>query len=159
VNTIPLDEAAALLHDMAPDEAPNWRRQIFDPDYILDRARALGADAENVRVRDWENISDGELVDMLLAGDASLMHDAVVITDVCLGMRPPGAPHISGAFAVQGGQVREFIDDYRSQVTPHFIDGDVIVAFPSDCEIRVFHHEGLVAKLRFRELKGREPTT
>jgi hypothetical protein len=41
MNTIPLDEAAAVLHRMMPDETPNWRRRIFGPDYVLDRAKEL----------------------------------------------------------------------------------------------------------------------
>jgi hypothetical protein len=148
MNTIPLDEAAALLHGMVPDEAANWRRKIFGPDYILERAQQLGATIDLTRIPEWENINDGELVEALLADDASLTCDTLVITDACLGAQPPGVPPISGAFSVRDGRVREFIEAYRREVAAHFVDGDVIVASPSDGEIRVFHHEGLVARLR-----------
>lgn len=147
LETIPLNDAASVLHAAFPDSDSGWRRRIFSPDYLIDRSRALGGRVDTIFVRNWENREDRELVEILLGNFPVSGRDVIVITDLCLGASPPGVSKVSGAFVATGEHLPDFIEQYRSKLVNHFVDGDVIV-FPSrDSTLRIFHHEGAVFRV------------
>lgn len=148
IRTISLDEAADTIHDILPDSAADWRRQVFVPDYIIERAKELGAYVEAEFLRDWEASDDDELLQALLGKDALADHRIVVITDLCFGVSPPEVPKVDGAFVLHGSQIRAFVEEYRSALAAQFVDGDVIIASPHDRRFLVFHHEGAVFRIR-----------
>lgn len=145
---VPLARAADVLHEMLPDGAAAWRRTIFDPDYVLQRAAELGATMVDVRIPGWEQREDDELVGVLLGSSTASLGELLVITDVCLGARPPGVADVGGAFVVEKGAFLRFMAEYKARITPQLIDGDVIVVAPEERRIEVFHHEGMVTHIQ-----------
>ena len=147
INFVPIERAATLIHNMLPDTAAGWRKAIFSPDYIIERAMELEATISNVRIPRWEQREDEELVAILLGKEPEFVGDLLVVTDVCLGGSPPGAPDVDGAFFVEKGAMLQFVAAYRQQITSHFIDGDVLIFSPDEGRIAVFDHEGMVTHI------------
>lgn len=147
---VPIECAANLIHELLPDDTAGWRKVVFSPDYIIQRAKDLEATLSNTRISRWEQREDEELVTMLLGTSPDFAGGVLVITDVCLGGAPPGVADVNGAFSVEKGTIFEFIDSYRLHVTHHFIDGDVLIISPEDRRISVFHHEGMVTHIELK---------
>lgn len=147
---IPIEDAARIIHDMVPDDASEWRRKIFSPDYLIERAVSHGASIANSMVADWDRRGDDDLVTMILGADnGGFSRDVLIITDLCLAGTPRAAPPIRGGFLVSGPDIRRFIDAYKERMAPSFIDGDVILASPGDRRIVIFHHEGVIVRIDF----------
>jgi hypothetical protein len=147
---VPIERAVELIHQLLPDEAAGWRKVVFSPDYILQRAKELEATLCSTRISRWEQRDDEELVTMLVGSSPGFAGELLVITDACLGGAPQGVAEVNGAFSVGIGLLFDFVESYRLNVTPHFIDGDVLIVSPVDRRINVFHHEGMVTHIQLK---------
>ena len=109
---VPIERAAGVIHRLLPDASAGWRKAVFSPDCMLERAKALEATLSSTRIWRWEQREDEELVTMLPGPSPGFAGDLLVITDVCLGFAAPGVVGVNGAFSVENGTMLEFVQSY-----------------------------------------------